>query len=402
MALQCSFCGKREDDGVMVLEGAIANICEECIDTSAERIQELVPALTTKSFMRPHEIKAELDKFVVGQDEAKKILSVAVYNHYKRIHSKSKVEIQKANVLLVGPTGSGKTYLIQTLAKILNVPLAIGDATTFTEAGYIGDDVQSVLEKLYRNANGDLQLAQHGIIYIDEVDKIASRNVEGRKMTRDVAGEGVQQAFLRMIEGGEVELSLGEGRNNRQKVTFDTTQVLFVFGGAFVGMQENMQKRISPESAKRIGFHAKEKKSILIVNQENEVIPQDLIEYGMIPEFVGRVPLVATLNPLTEQDLRDILVKPKNAIIKQYQALLRMDGVKLKFNESAIAYIAEEAMKKKVGARGLRSVIEKKMYDLMYEIPKKGNVNSFTITKELLAVQEEDSANEVEPQSVNA
>lgn len=381
MKKQCSFCGREENPQLPIIEGADATICKECAETCVDEMQ--TPAYTpSKAGLKPHEIKAELDKYVVGQEEAKKLLSVAVYNHYKRIDSKSKVDIQKSNILVNGPTGSGKTYLIQTLAKILDVPLVIGDANSLTQAGYVGEDVETLLEKLVIKAGGDIKKAERGIIYIDEIDKIASYVTEGGKRGKDVGGQAVQESLLKIIEDSEVHLNMGSNPMSKQRVVINTKNILFICGGAFVGLDRLVKER-SKGVVKTLGFIAPPPAPV--TNQDSdEVVPQDLIQFGFIPEFVGRIPVTATLKPLTKDDLMDILVKPKNAVIKQYQALLKMDGVKLKFNKGAIEYIAEEAIKKNVGARGLKGIVEKRMYDLMFEIPQSEGVDAFTVTREML------------------
>jgi ATP-dependent Clp protease ATP-binding subunit ClpX len=384
---QCSFCGTTEDTNVALLEGAEATICKGCAVSSVEAFDEMVEAnpSQTNAFLKPHQVKEELDKFIIGQDEAKKILSVAVYNHYKRINSNSKVDIQKTNIMLVGPTGSGKTYLMQTLAKILNVPLVIVDATSLTEAGYIGDDVESILEKLIQKADGDVKKAEKGIIYIDEIDKIANRTIENKKNSRDISGQGVQQALLKMIEDSEVHINMGGSHTVKRKIPVQTKNILFVCGGAFVGIEDIVKKRIEPKKVSSIGFNnMTETKTDENVDYEKEAKQQDIIEFGFIPEFVGRIPVVAVLNPLSKEDLSNILTKPKNSIIKQYQALFRMDGVKLTFHKTAIDHIVEEASRKKVGARGLKGVIEKRMYDIMFELPQQEDLTAYTITKEVL------------------
>lgn len=372
---------------VTLLEGVEANICKDCASSSLEAFEEMETPQASPShpFLKPHQIKEKLDTFIVGQEDAKKILAVAVYNHYKRIRSTSKVEIQKTNIMLVGPTGSGKTYLMQTLANILNVPLVIVDATSLTEAGYVGEDVESILEKLIQKANGDIQKAEQGIVYIDEIDKVANKLIEGRKNARDISGEGVQQALLKMVEDSEIYVNVGNHPSTKRKKLLNTKHILFVCGGAFVGIQDIVKKRVEPQKSTSMGFHiATETKSDRAGDEEKEITQQDIIDFGFIPEFVGRVPVVAMLQELSKEDLANILVKPKNSIVKQYQALFRMDGIKLTFHKSAIDYIVEEAVRKKVGARGLKGVIEKKMYDIMYELPKQEQVKTYTITKDIL------------------
>jgi ATP-dependent Clp protease ATP-binding subunit ClpX len=381
MGKLCSFCGREESPQLPLIEGAVASICKECAKICLEEMQT-TQYTTSKRGLKPHEIKEELDRYVIGQEEAKKLLSVAVYNHYKRIGSKSKIDIQKSNIMIVGPTGSGKTYLLETLASVLDVPLVIADATTLTQAGYIGDDVETVLEKLLMRANGDVRKAEQGIVYIDEIDKIASYEVGGRKRAKDIAGQAVQESLLKMIEGSEVHVNVGSHAMMKQKVVLNTKNILFICGGAFVGLEDILKKRTSG-NAKTMGFIAAPS-STIVDDYDKEVNQQDLIEFGFIPEFVGRIPVTAVLNPLRKEDLIDILQKPKNAVLKQYQALFKMDGIKLSFHKSAVEYIAEEAMKKNVGARGLKGIVEKKMYDLMYYLPQQEEINSFTITRDML------------------
>lgn len=382
MSLRCSFCGKTEDDNIKIIEGVEANICINCVSTCneiAEELKEELIALDNK-FPKPYEIKAELDKYVIGQEEAKKILSVAVYNHYKRINIKSKIDIQKTNILLIGPTGSGKTYMMQVLSKILDVPLVIADATSLTEAGYVGDDVETILEKLIRKANGDVKKAERGIVYIDEIDKLAVK--KNNHDSKDPSGEGVQQALLKIVEDNEIVISSGDVLSKRSFI-INTKNILFVCGGAFTGINEIINKRVSKKS-KTIGFNTKQYKPDIETKNVPEINQQDVVEYGLIPEFVGRLPVIVTLNQLNKEDLKNILIKPKNAILKQYKALFKMDGVNLTFNNSAIAYIVDEALKKNIGARGLKGVIEKKMYNLIYELPKHADIKSYEITKEML------------------
>ncbi|MDF2879517.1 MAG: ATP-dependent protease [Clostridiaceae bacterium] len=383
MSRQCSFCGRTEEDNIMIIEGVGANICKDCISSCNETINELGENenIENKTFMKPHEIKEKLDKYIIGQEETKKILSVAVYNHYKRINSKSKVDIQKTNILLIGPTGSGKTYVMQTLADILDVPIVIADATSLTEAGYIGEDVESILEKLIKKAGGNIEKAEKGIVYIDEIDKIASRSLEGRKNSKDPSGEGVQQALLKMVEDSDIYVPMGESSLMKKKTMINTKNILFVCGGAFVGIDKIVNERTSP-TKKTIGFNSNEK--VHVTDTDTEVIQQDVIEYGLIPEFVGRIPVISTLRPLSKVDLTDILIKPKNAILKQYKELFKIDGVKLDFEKGAVDFIVEEALKRNIGARGLKGVIEKRMYELMFELPKQEDVKSYVITKDIL------------------
>lgn len=384
MSKKCSFCGKTEEDGVNIIEGAEGNICTECIVVCNDTISELeeIRDMSNCKFLKPHEIKAELDKYVIGQDEAKKILSVAVYNHYKRINIKTKVEIQKTNILLCGPTGSGKSYVMENLARILDVPFVIADATSLTEAGYVGEDVESILERLIKKANNDVAKAEKGIVYIDEIDKLA---IKKEDKSKDPSGEGVQQALLKMIEGSEVFVGVNDGLIKNKKVSINTKNILFVCGGAFVGMEDIIKKRCSSNGEKVIGFGTSPNISSVDTNKNNEIIHQDVVSFGLLPEFVGRLPVIATLTALSKEELTNILIKPKNAIVKQYQALLRADGVNLSFEQDAIDFIVEEASKRNTGARGLKGVIEKRMYDLMFEIPKQNVIKDYKITKEFLS-----------------
>lgn len=383
----CSFCQREEEEALPLAEGAEGKICNECAEIVMEELQERISTIQNSSgkiFKKPHEIKEELDKYVVGQEEAKKILSVAVYNHYKRINRKSKIDIQKTNVLMTGPSGSGKTYILQILAKILDVPFVIVDATSITEAGYVGEDVESILEKLVEKAGGDIEKAERGIVYIDEIDKIATENADSNTRTKDVGGRGVQESLLKIVEDSEVQIDLGSPLA-KKKSTINTKNILFVCGGAFVGLDKIVKQRTSNSETKTIGFSTAPVKSsppTLPVNAD--ITQQDVIKFGLIPELVGRIPMIAVLNPLTQEDLSNILTKPKNAILKQYEALFRQDGVKVRFNKDAVQYIAEEAISKKVGARGLKGVIEKKMYQLMFDLPQYENIKTFTITKGML------------------
>lgn len=390
--MKCSFCGKTELDKVVIVEGADGAICYDCLEVCQEEFGEVVSysddQFKKQKNKKPHEIKAALDKYVIGQETAKKKLSVAVYNHNKLISNKSSVEIQKSNIILIGPSGTGKTYLAQSIAKGLNVPFVIADATSLTEAGYVGEDVESILEKLVASAGGDIEKAERGIVYIDEIDKIAKKSVGAVK--RDVAGEGVQQALLKIIEASTVTINIGSSIMDKKKETINTQHILFIFGGAFNGIEEIVKKRIAPDKIKKPGFSSesetlteelKEKEAMAYLS---EVTQEDLIEFGFIPEFVGRIPVISSLSPLTRDDLENILTKPKNAIIKQYKALLKIDGIKLNFNKEAINYVVAEAMKKKTGARGLKGIIEKSMFNIMYDLPAQEGVSEFTITEEIL------------------
>lgn len=392
--IKCSFCGKSQDNVKKIIAGPGVYICDECIkvcenilETDIYEEDDDTYTLAEDKLPTPEEIKAILDEYVIGQDDAKKTLSVAVYNHYKRINSEEEisddnVEIQKSNVLLLGPTGCGKTFLAQTLARILKVPFAIADATTLTEAGYVGEDVENILLKLIQAADYNVEKAEKGIIYIDEIDKI-SRKSENPSITRDVSGEGVQQALLKIVEGTVASVPPQGGRKHphQEFIQINTSNILFICGGAFEGLDKIMGERIGKKS---MGFGAKVEsvKEVDKYKIYEDLLPQDLLKFGLIPEFVGRLPIIATLRELDKDALIDIMTKPKNALVKQYKKLLSIDGVDLEFTQEALETIVDKAIERKTGARGLRSIMEETMRDVMYEIPSNPKIAKCTITKE--------------------